>query len=56
MEEDKDKLELVETDTLEDDKQDQCEKHQSKKLNTSSINLKDISKLKNKHKDRKSVV
>ena len=49
MEEDKDKLKLEETDTLEDDKQDQCEKHKSKKLNTSSINLKDISKLKNKH-------
>lgn len=53
MEEDKDKLELEETDTLGDNKQDQSENHKTtktmKKLNTSSINLKDISKLQNKH-------
>lgn len=49
MEEDKDKLELEETDTLEDNKQNQSEKHKTKELDTSSINLKDISKLKNKH-------
>ena len=53
MEEDKDKLELEETDTLEDNKQNQNKRHtkttNSKKLDTSSINLKDISKLQNKH-------